>query len=191
MRASLARVDWLNLSFVADANERGSKGFEAGPGFRFTLPIFNQNQGAIARADAEVERADRRGGRLTDRVDPRRARGRTLRYRQARDDLAAWRTRRPAGAGARRYGLARAGVRAGQTPQVQVLDTNRQLLDARGREAQAAADARRAWAELERSVGRRLDDVVGDRCQRPTRAGRPSAARPPAGDPPHPPGDRR
>ena len=42
-------------------------------------------------------------------------------------------------------------------PLVQVLDSSRQLLEARDREAQAAADVRRAWAELERSVGRRLD----------------------------------
>ena len=154
-RAALARYDWINLSFVADANERGAKGFEAGPGFRFVLPIFNQNQGAIARADAELERAVRARRTLTDRVilDVREAH---LRYRQARAELTAWRADvRPALEQA--HDLARRAYERGATPQVQVLDTNRQLLDARAREAQAAADARRAWAELERSVGRRLD----------------------------------
>jgi cobalt-zinc-cadmium efflux system outer membrane protein len=155
LRASLARCEWLNLAFIADANERGSKGFEAGPGFRFTLPIFNQNQGAIARADAELERAIRGRRTLIDKVilETREAH---VRYRLARSELAAWRTDvRPALEQA--YELARRAYERGATPQVQVLDTNRQLLDARAREAQAAADARKAWAELERSVGRRLD----------------------------------
>lgn len=157
-RAALARVDWLNLALVADANERGATGFEAGPGFRFTLPIFNRNQGQIARADAEVERAVRQQRTLGDRVilDVREAHAR---YRQARADLAAWRGGiLPALEQA--VGLAERSYRSGETPLVQVLDTNRQLLDARAREVQSGADARRAWAELERSAGRRLDPAV-------------------------------
>ncbi len=37
-----------------------------------------------------------------------------------------------------------------------VLETTRQLIDTNNREAQLKADLQRAWAELERSVGRRL-----------------------------------
>ncbi len=37
-----------------------------------------------------------------------------------------------------------------------VLETTRQFLDSRLRQAQLQGDLRRAWAELERSVGRRL-----------------------------------
>ena len=154
-RAALARVEWLNLALIADANERGLKGFEVGPGLRFTLPIFNQNQGQIARADAEVERAVRQQRTLNDRVilDVREAH---TRYRQAREDLTAWRTGiLPALEQA--VGLAERSYRNGETPLVQVLDTNRQLLEAQAREAQSATDARRAWADLERSAGRRLD----------------------------------
>jgi cobalt-zinc-cadmium efflux system outer membrane protein len=154
-RATLARVEWLSVAFLADANERGAAGFEAGPGFRFTLPVFNQNQGAIARADAEVERALRQQRTLHDRIilEVREAH---VRFRQAREDFDAWRSRiRPALEEAVR--LAERAYRNGQTPLVQVLDVNRQLLDARTREAQLASDLRRARAELERSVGRRLE----------------------------------
>jgi cobalt-zinc-cadmium efflux system outer membrane protein len=37
-----------------------------------------------------------------------------------------------------------------------VLEMNRQLIDTYAREALLYADLRRAWAELERSVGRRV-----------------------------------
>lgn len=154
-RAALARYDWLNVSAIGDANEDGDEGFEAGPGVKFTLPLFNQNQGNIARADAEAELAARRHQTLVDRVilDVREA---AVRYAQARDDLSAWRGRiLPALAEV--VELAGRAYENGETPLVQVLDTNRQLLDGRAREAQLVADLRRARAELERSVGRRLD----------------------------------
>jgi cobalt-zinc-cadmium efflux system outer membrane protein len=57
--------------------------------------------------------------------------------------------------------LAERAYQAGETSLVQVLDASRQLLDARVREAQAATDLRRARAELERSVGRRLGGDAG------------------------------
>lgn len=158
LRAKLARIDWLSFSLVADANERGSKGFEAGPGVRFTLPIFNQNQGLIARADAELDRAVRQQRTLRDRVilEVREAH---TRLAQAGEDLVAVRTRiLPALEEA--VQLAERSYRGGETQLVQVVDTYRQLLDARIREAQSASDVRRAWAELERSVGRRLESVA-------------------------------
>lgn len=154
-RAHLARVEWINVALIGDANEKGAKGFEAGPGLRFTLPIFNQNQGIIARADAEVQRLNRQKKTLEDKVilDVREAHAR---FAQAREDLAAWRTSiLPALTEA--VTLARKSYTAGETSIVQVIDTNRQLLDARIREAQAASDLRKARAELERSVGRRLE----------------------------------
>jgi cobalt-zinc-cadmium efflux system outer membrane protein len=167
LRARLARIDWLNFSFVADANERGSKGFEAGPGVRFTLPIFNQNQGLIARADAELDRAVRQQRTLRDRVilEVREAHARLA---QAREDLVAVRTRvLPALEEA--VQLAERSYRGGETQLVMVVETNRQLLDARIREAQSASDLRRARAELERSVGRRLESAAP-----PTPATRPA-----------------
>jgi cobalt-zinc-cadmium efflux system outer membrane protein len=154
-RAALARYDWLSVSAVADANEHGDHGFEAGPGVKFTLPLFNRNQGNVARADAELVRAERRHRTVVDRVilDVREA---NVRYAQARDDLRAWRAEiLPALAEV--VELAGRAYENGDTPLVQVLDANRQLLDGRGREAQLVADLRRARAELERSVGRRLD----------------------------------
>jgi cobalt-zinc-cadmium efflux system outer membrane protein len=157
-RASLARIEWLNVSFVADANERGASGFEAGPGVRFTLPIFNQNQGVIARADAELERQQRQRQTLNDRVILE-VRESHLRVRQAEEDLASLRgSILPESE--RIVALAERSYRGGDTPLIQVLESTHFLLDARTREAQATADLRRALADLERNVGRRLDSFA-------------------------------
>ena len=154
-RARLARTELFTFSGVADYNQRGSDGAEAGPGMKLSLPLFNQNQGTTARADAELELARRRRQTLRDRIilEVREA---YARVEQARHDLAAWRTQiRPAMEEA--VTLSERAYRAGETPLLQVLDANRQLLEAQVREAQVASELRRARAELERSVGRRLD----------------------------------
>jgi outer membrane protein, heavy metal efflux system len=156
-RAKLARTDYILFSALIDANERGTKGFEAGPGLKATIPIFNQNQGAIARADAELERATRQQATLKDRIilEVREAHEKAL---QAEENLQTLHSQiRPALEEA--VTLAERSYQAGQAPLVQVLDASRQLLDARIREAQVASDLRRARAELERSVGRRLDTL--------------------------------
>jgi cobalt-zinc-cadmium efflux system outer membrane protein len=154
-RLAVANAEWLLISGIVDFNERGSRGFEIGPGVRATLPIFNQNQGLIARAAAELERAERQQATLRDRImlDVREAHARLA---QARRDLESWRTTvRPALEDTVK--LTEKSYQEGEAPLVQVMETNRQLLDARLREAQAVADLRRARAELERGVGRRLD----------------------------------
>ena len=154
-RAKLARTELFTFSALVDYNQRGSDGAEAGPGVKFSVPIFNQNQGNIARADAEVERARRQRDTLRDRIilEVREAHARVV---QARQDELAWRTQ-IAPALREAVTLSEKAYRAGETPLVQVLDTSRQLLDGQVREAQAAADLRRARADLERGVGRRLD----------------------------------
>src|SRR5690606_11053914 len=79
-----------------------------------------------------------------------------LRYEQARAELEIVEQKvRPQVEQAIR--LAERAYREGNTPYVVVLETTRQLLDARLRQEQLRADLRRAGAELERSVGRRLD----------------------------------
>jgi cobalt-zinc-cadmium efflux system outer membrane protein len=49
-----------------------------------------------------------------------------------------------------------AAFKEGHVTYLIVLEMNRQLIDTYGREALLYADLRRAWAELERGVGRRL-----------------------------------
>lgn len=154
-RERLAWIDWFNMSIVGDVNQKGSKGWETGPGIRFSLPIFNQNQGMIARAAAEVQRLSLQKRTLQDQVNLE-VRESYARFAQARDDLNVWRAQiLPALDEA--VALSRKAYTGGETSLVQVIDMNRQLLEAHIREAKAASDLRRARAELERAVGRRLE----------------------------------
>ena len=77
------------------------------------------------------------------------------RFQQARAELDALRTKtRPeVEASIKR---AEAAFEKGGVTYLIVLESNRQLIDTYTREAQLSADIRRAWAELERSVGRKL-----------------------------------
>lgn len=155
-RLRLARVGWIRFLGLADASSGRNTGHELGPAFRVTLPIFNWNQGTIARAEAELERAERQ--RLTVRnqiiLDVHQSH---FRYTQARAEFEVLDTKvRPeVEASIRRSEQA---FREGNASYLLVLEATRQLLDNRLRGEQLRADLRRAWAELERSVGRRLTD---------------------------------
>ncbi|MCI0461463.1 MAG: TolC family protein [Gemmataceae bacterium] len=153
-RLRLSRVGWVRFLGIADATSGERTGHEFGPGFRVTLPVFNRNQGNIARAEAELERAERQRQTVRNQIvlDVYQAH---YRYAQAGAELEVLDARvLPEVKDAiRRTELA---YREGNTPYVVVLETTRQLLDSRLRWHQLQAELRRAWAELERSVGRRL-----------------------------------
>jgi cobalt-zinc-cadmium efflux system outer membrane protein len=153
-RRRLAACDWFQCGAIIDANGRGDKGFEIGPGLRVTIPLFHQNQGRMARADAEIERAHRQHLSLRHRVtlEVRQAH---LEWLQAHTELERWRVElRPLIAEA--ITKVERAYREGDVPLVTVLESSRQLLDAQNREALLRAEVRKAVAELERSVGRRL-----------------------------------
>lgn len=122
-------------------------------GLQMTLPIFQQNQGGIGRADAEIERATWRYAQTRQQVvtDVVAARAQLA---QALAAIGPWRaTVLPAAEEAVR-GATRAFA-LGDTAYIAVLDATRRLLEARLREAELVADARRAAAQLDRSLGGR------------------------------------
>lgn len=152
-RLRFARLGWVRLLGVADATS-GQNGHEFGPALRFTIPIFNWNQGGIARAQAELERAIRQQQTVAYQIilDVQRA---ALQYQQASAEIEILRSKvRPeVETGIRR---AQKAYQEGGITYLIVLEATRQLLDNYLREAVLVGDLRRFWAELERSVGRRL-----------------------------------
>ena len=82
-----------------------------------------------------------------------------LRYAQARAELEVLdgQTRPEVTAAIQR---AASAYRDGDVGYIVVLQTSRQLIDAELRQVQLHAELRRAWAELERSVGRHLEVPV-------------------------------
>jgi outer membrane protein, heavy metal efflux system len=163
-RLRLARVSWFRLLAIEDATA-GHSGHVPSPGFRVTLPIFNWNEGAIARAEGERERAARNVQTVRDRVIQEVRQAHAL-YAQAAADYRQWTAEiRPAVEEAIRR--AEATYKEGGAALVLVLETSRQLIEARAREAQLRADLLRAAAELERAVGRRLPPGSGFATERP------------------------
>ncbi len=152
-RVQFANLGWVRLLGIADATS-GKNGHEFGPALRFTVPLFNRNQGGTARAQAELERATRNQKTVSFQIilDVQRA---YLQYRQACAELDVLRAKvRPEVESAIRR--AQTAYQDGDVTIFVVLETTRQLLDSYVREAQLNGDLRRFWAELERSVGRRL-----------------------------------
>ena len=153
-RLKVARLGWVRLLGIGDATSGRRHGNELGPGLRVTLPFFNRNQGNIARAEAELERAARNQKTVAYQIilDVQRS---YIQYRQACAELDVLLTKvRPEVEGAIRR--SQAAYEEGDVPIFIVLATTQQLLDNYLREAVLHGDLRRFLAELERSVGRRL-----------------------------------
>jgi outer membrane protein, heavy metal efflux system len=164
-RLRVARIGWIRLLGIGDATSGLKRDHEFGPGLRMTVPIFNHGQGLIARADAELEQLERRRQTVQNQIvmDVRTAHARYLQARTELDFLRG-KTRPEVEVALRR---AEAAYKEGNTTYLIVLETNRQLIDTYAREAQLSADLRRAWAELERAVGRRLTAGLCDAPPKP------------------------
>jgi cobalt-zinc-cadmium efflux system outer membrane protein len=154
-RLRIARLGWVRFLGWLDASSGRNTGHEVGPALRMTVPIFNRNQGGIGRAEAELEQLERR--RLTvNNLIVQDVRTAYARYRQARAEMDVLRQKtRPEVEAAIR--LAEAAFAKGNVTYLIVLENNRLLIDTYLRQAQLDAELRRAWAELERSIGRKLN----------------------------------
>ena len=100
----LAKLGWVRVLGILDATS-GNNGHEFGPAFRATLPIFNLNQGVSARAEAELEKAERQRQTVNNQIalDVYQAH---LRFEQARNEFDVLNAR-CAGKWKRRYGKPR------------------------------------------------------------------------------------
>jgi cobalt-zinc-cadmium efflux system outer membrane protein len=141
------------LAAQLSSKEVGANGVLTGPGISLEVPIFNRNQGLIARADAEVEIASLQYLALKQRVALEVAEAREQLV-QAQDVLRKLRDEvlpplQRAGA------LAEDQYKKGEVAYLFVLEQTRGLIDAQLRIVDAEAAIRRAQAQLERSVGSR------------------------------------
>jgi len=153
-RAGLAKAEIFALSGIIDANGSGKEGFEIGPGAQLPIPVFNQNQAGRARAAAEIERAAWSciGAQQRIRLEVREAH---LKHQQAAEAAGNFTEKLLP----QLEELVRRSEKAyelGEMSPLAVQENARQLLIARVRQAELTAELRRAWAELERSVGTSL-----------------------------------
>jgi cobalt-zinc-cadmium efflux system outer membrane protein len=142
----------LTLIGILDGNGDAEDGAEVGPGVSLDVPIFFRNQGAIRRAEAEIERASRHYSAVRAQVVAE-VRGSTTRVQQAEQAISTWRDEIvPSLETEQRQ--AESAYQAGEIPLFTLLDVNRRLIDGRARLLDSEADLQRATIALERSIGR-------------------------------------
>ncbi|MFN0112693.1 MAG: TolC family protein [Blastocatellia bacterium] len=153
-RAKWERSKILAVSAIAKEYGKGVNGFEQGPGFLIDLPIFHRNQGAISRAEAEIERAAKQLIAARHRIALEVQQAYTQ-LEQANESLRQWRSNVLPQI-EQEVWLAGKSYSAGDVPYLFALQITQRLTDARLREVEFQAALARAKAQLERSVGRRL-----------------------------------
>lgn len=156
-----ARIGWERsriFGLVARVDAFGPAPFgpsevTARAGVQATLPLFNQNQFGIGRAEVELERAMWRYAQARQQVvaEVTSARAQVV---QLQSSLRVWRgSVRPAADEALQG--AERSLAQGESSWIAVLDATRRALDARLREVELEAELCRALAQLQRSTGGR------------------------------------
>tara|TARA_R100000789_G_C3017031_1_gene152660 strand:- start:438 stop:2150 length:1713 start_codon:yes stop_codon:yes gene_type:complete len=153
-RVELAKRSFLRIDAVADGNSGGAGPTNSGPGLRFEIPIFNRNQGLIIRSEWTVDQANHNYQSIRDQVvtDVKVAFGglqqaqSNLNYLQS-DVLPELKESMM---------LSERSYRDGGTDYFLVLQSSSQYIDSQIRQLELTAASRKAIAELDRSVGRRI-----------------------------------
>ena len=153
------RVGWerskiFNFIGIIDGKDKGEEQITVGPAFQVDIPILNQNNGKVARAQAELEQAARQyvavRHRLTLEVQEA-----YNRYVLVHKEFEIWHTDIVPSLEEAVEQAQKAYI-AGEKSYLFVLETMRQLSEARMRKAELAADLRRAAAQLDYSVGKKI-----------------------------------
>lgn len=157
-RSHLSLFGWLGISGVADATSGQKTGHELSPGIKGSIPVFNQNQGTIERFTGEEERARRNEESVAQQIRLEVNQSYML-YRQACTQLDILQTKVKAGVETDLTRVEKAYA-SGDVPYLMVLQASHAVIDTRLREAQLIGDVRRTGAELERSVGTRVNPEI-------------------------------
>lgn len=154
-RVAVEKIAVLRLAGVANVQGRSITG-----GAQAELPIMNQNQGGIGRARAELEAAKWRHRELRARVVAEVAEAHAS-LERAGASLQAYREAIVV-ARERDIDVVTAAYELGEQDYTAVLFAAQRLEAARLRDVELAADVRRARAELERALGRRLATIPAE-----------------------------
>lgn len=159
IEAAGERIGWeqskvYNFIAIIDAEDKGEDSPSVGPGFAVEIPIFDQNKGKIARAEAELEQAARRYEEIRQNIILQVRQAHT-RYATAHEEFELWDSAIiPALETA--VEQARKSLAAGEVSYPFVLEAERQLVEARIRHTELTADLRRSAAELNYCIGKKM-----------------------------------
>ena len=148
-KAKLSKLSWLRFTGTADATSGQVTGHTLGPAIRSTIPIVNQNQGAISRAEADVEKAELNLESLKQQavLEIRTAH---LQYQQSCHD---WNVLQDSLIPSMKQmiQLTEHAYQKGDIAYLQTLEANRQFIDTQMREVKLKADLIAKYAELMRN----------------------------------------
>ncbi len=179
-RASIANGGLTAPEIQPRSERRQNTDFIIGPSWGLELPIFNQNQAQIAKAQYARQQAEKTLGSANQRM--------TQEVRSASDQMAtAWRIVNPyrnqfVPLAHSNLDLSRESYKAGRASFLSVLESQRFFLDTRRRSIEALQTAAAAVPELERAVGIPMRDLRNLNSDLPST--RPAASKPAGGNEP-------
>lgn len=155
IEAAGERVGWeksriYNLIAIID----GEEGDGVGPGLAMDIPIFDKNKGKIARAEAELEQAARQYEAVRQNIILQVRQAHTG-YISAHEEFARW-DGEIIPSLKKRVERVRKSFEVGQVSYLGVLQAERELVEARIRRTELAANLHRSAAELNYCVGKKM-----------------------------------
>lgn len=158
--AAAERAKWERSRLYVLAAQISSKDsvgrvVRTGPAATFDLPVFQSTAGLVARADAEVKQATIQYLAQKQRIDFEVSEAHEL-LRQAREAHAEWRDKVLPSL-EQTLQVAKKAYAAGDVAYLAVLEATSPVVDARLRMADLEAAERRAFLDLERSIGVRWE----------------------------------
>lgn len=151
-KIKLSKVSWFKLTGTADATSGQVNGHTLGPAVRSTIPIFNQNQGAISKAEAEFEKAEL-GLETLKQQAILQIKTAHLQYQQSCHDWSVLQERLLPAA-QQMIHLTEQAYQKGDISYLQTLEASRQYVEAKMRAVQLKADLIAKYAELVRNTSK-------------------------------------
>lgn len=159
IEAAGERIGWekskvYNFIAIIDGKDKGEDSLTVGPGFQVELPIFNRNNGRIARAKAELEQAARQYEAVRQSI-MLQVREAHAQYVSVHEEFGLWHNEivpslEKAGEQAQR------SYEAGDVSYLLVLEVRQRLFEARLRQTELAAQLRRSAAQLNYCIGTKM-----------------------------------
>jgi len=158
IEAAGERLGWeqskiYNLIAIIDAKDKGEDFLTVGPGFAIEVPIFNQSNGKIARAKAELEQAARQYEAVRQDIILQVQQAHT-RYVSTQEEFELWRSDIIPSL-AKTVERTQKSFVAGEVSYLFVLGAKRKLLEARMRQTELAAHLHRSAAQLNYCIGKK------------------------------------
>ena len=159
IEAAGERVGWEKSKIyrfigIIDADDDSEEGFLIGPGLEIEIPILNQNEGKIARAKAELEQSARQYEAVRQNIILQVNEAYT-RHVAAHEEHKLWHSDIIPSL-EKAVGQAQKSFAAGEVSYLLVLETEKELIAARMRQAELAAEMQRTAAQLNYSVGKKV-----------------------------------